>query len=1220
MKSVGSWLLVLLVALASLAGSTSAWADDLFIDINGTPTDATITASVVGSASFQSDEFGVLAFFVPPQNSGVLVSVEGPNGPEDPWILRGTTLATELDYLRISMGDLSTFTLDENNPITSSSNFVDGDVTDLAAYDGVTTLMPVYLGSGSSVNVTIRYNIEPELPPQIFLDVNGTPDNATLTASVVGPGSFLPALDGTVEFYLEPDDFGVLVSVEGVNGPERPWIVRGPGDGSYLNLLRISMGDFSTFTLDETHPITSSSAFVAGDVTDLAVFDGVTTLMSVLTGYSESTEVTVTIRYNIRSEIFIDVNGSETVASLTATVVGPASFVSNAGVLDFLLGPDDSGVLVSVEGLNGPNDPWIVRGPADASYLNLLRISMGDLSTFTLDENNPITSSLNFVSGSPTDLAVFDGVTTVMSVAQGSGPDVSVTIRFNIELPSHVFLDVNGTPSNATLTASVVGDASLESNGAGVLDFLVLPDASDVYVSVEGPNGPINPWVVRGPADGSYLNLLRISNGSLTPFTLDAASAITSSSNFVSGDVTDLAVFDGVTTLMPVSTGSGPDVYVTLRYNIVTPPEVFIDVNGTPDSATLTASVVGGVSFQPNALGALDFRLDPDDFGVVVAVDGANGTHLPWIVHGPVDGSYLSLLRIAMGDFSTFTLDENNPITSSSNFVSGNVTDLAVFDGVTTMMSVAEGSGPDVNVTFRYNIVTPSEVFIDVNGTPNNATLTASVVGDASFQAASGTGVLDFLVLPDFNDVQVVVEGANGPNNPWIVRGPVDGLYLNYLRISMGDLSTFTLDENHPITSSSTFVSGDVTDLAVFDGVTTLMPVSAGSGPDVNVTIRYHIVTPPEIFIDVDGTPDNATLTASVVGDASFRAGGAGVLDFFVQPNAYDIYVAVEGANGPGNPWFVRGPADGSYVNFLRISMGDFSTFTLDENNPITSSSNIVSGNVTDLAVFDGVTTLMPVYEGSGPDANVTIRYNIVTPPPQVFIDVDGTPDSATLTASVVGNASFESDLSGVLDFFLPPNTFDVRVEVEGLGGALNPWTVRGPADGSYLNFLRISTGDNSPFTLDENNPMSSSSNFVTGDPTDLAVFDGVTTMMAVATGSGPDVNVTIRYNIDETSDAPDFEASAIAFQLAGAFPNPFSPQTTIRFTLPEESAVDLAIYNVSGRLVRTLIANEPQTAGRHEVVWDGRDASGRELPSGVYLSRLESGGQVLRGRMNLMK
>ncbi|MCA9759835.1 MAG: hypothetical protein KDA27_28820, partial [Candidatus Eisenbacteria bacterium] len=234
-------------------------------------------------------------------------------------------------------------------------------------------------------------------------------------------------------------------------------------------------------------------------------------------------------------------------------------------------------------------------------------------------------------------------------------------------------------------------------------------------------------------------------------------------------------------------------------------------------------------------------------------------------------------------------------------------------------------------------------------------------------QAASGTGVLDFLEQPDFYDVHVAVEGANGPNNPWVVRAPVDGLYLNYLRISMGDGSVFPLDADHPITSSSTFVSGDVTDLAVLDGVTTLMPVVEGSGPDVNVTIRYNIVTPPEIFIDVDGTPDNATLTASVVGNASFQAGGAGVLDFFVLPNAYDVYVAVEGANGPTNPWFVRRPADGSYVNFLRISMGDNSTFTLDETHPITSSSTLVSGNVTDLAVFDGVTTLMPVYEGSGP-------------------------------------------------------------------------------------------------------------------------------------------------------------------------------------------------------------------------------------------------------------
>jgi hypothetical protein len=68
--------------------------------------------------------------------------------------------------------------------------------------------------------------------------------------------------------------------------------------------------------------------------------------------------------------------------------------------------------------------------------------------------------------------------------------------------------------------------------------------------------------------------------------------------------------------------------------------------------------------------------------------------------------------------------------------------------------------------------------------------------------------------------------------------------------------------------------------------------------------------------------------------------------------------------------------------------------------------------------------------------------------------------------------------------------------------------------------------------------------------------------------------------------------------------PNPFNPSTRISFDLPQEQHVKLDVLSVDGRRIRTLIARPLQT-GRHEIDWDGRDDSNRQLPSGIYLYRL---------------
>jgi hypothetical protein len=84
-------------------------------------------------------------------------------------------------------------------------------------------------------------------------------------------------------------------------------------------------------------------------------------------------------------------------------------------------------------------------------------------------------------------------------------------------------------------------------------------------------------------------------------------------------------------------------------------------------------------------------------------------------------------------------------------------------------------------------------------------------------------------------------------------------------------------------------------------------------------------------------------------------------------------------------------------------------------------------------------------------------------------------------------------------------------------------------------------------------------------------------------------------------------------------FPNPFNPRTTISFDLPTAGAVRMEIFDMAGRLVRTLVDSD-MSAGSHDVVWDGLDASGRGLGSGSYVARLAFGGKVEVVRMGLIR
>jgi hypothetical protein len=90
-------------------------------------------------------------------------------------------------------------------------------------------------------------------------------------------------------------------------------------------------------------------------------------------------------------------------------------------------------------------------------------------------------------------------------------------------------------------------------------------------------------------------------------------------------------------------------------------------------------------------------------------------------------------------------------------------------------------------------------------------------------------------------------------------------------------------------------------------------------------------------------------------------------------------------------------------------------------------------------------------------------------------------------------------------------------------------------------------------------------------------------------------------------------------FRLYQNFPNPFNPETTIKFAVPEDSDVAVQIFDITGRLVQTLVSSR-LSAGVYEIKWNGRDQGGQEVGSGIYFYRLMTGGFTQTKRMLLIR
>ena len=90
-------------------------------------------------------------------------------------------------------------------------------------------------------------------------------------------------------------------------------------------------------------------------------------------------------------------------------------------------------------------------------------------------------------------------------------------------------------------------------------------------------------------------------------------------------------------------------------------------------------------------------------------------------------------------------------------------------------------------------------------------------------------------------------------------------------------------------------------------------------------------------------------------------------------------------------------------------------------------------------------------------------------------------------------------------------------------------------------------------------------------------------------------------------------------YTLEQNYPNPFNPTTTIKYTIPKEGSVKIEVYDITGRLVNTLV-NTSQATGTYSVTWDGKNSLGHSVGSGIYLYRIQANDFVSVKKMVMLK
>jgi subtilisin-like proprotein convertase family protein len=396
----------------------------------------------------------------------------------------------------------------------------------------------------------------------------------------------------------------------------------------------------------------------------------------------------------------------------------------------------------------------------------------------------------------------------------------------------------------------------------------------------------------------------------------------------------------------------------------------------------------------------------------------------------------------------------------------------------------------------------------------------------------------------------------------------------------------------------------------------------------------------------VDGAPDNSgvVVTANPGGHA-FTTGPDGN---YTLANLYaGTYVVTVALPGYGAPPQVVTLEAGQQVTGINFAMGqvteyvfcDAPALAIPDNTPAGVSTTMLvteAGLISDIHCSVDIThtyigdliveltspagTVVRLHNGTGGTMeDIITTYDLLTPVdgPGAMSDFDGENPVGLWTLFVSDNAS--ADIGTLnewcLDLFIAEEVIGTSAGAMAAavvqGGVTLSWDYDpGVYDGFHV-YRRTAAGASERLTAE---PLASGTGRIEFTDPGYGIAPGTQLYYSYAMvrggeeiGRGSEIQVT-------------FEGAVpTVFALYDNFPNPFNPMTNIRFDLPQSSRVNLQIFDIGGRLVRTLV-DDQLPAASHVFPWDGTDDTGRRVASGTYTFRIITSRQAAAGKMMLVK
>ncbi|RMF62199.1 MAG: choice-of-anchor D domain-containing protein, partial [Calditrichaeota bacterium] len=589
--------------------------------------------------------------------------------------------------------------------------------------------------------------------------------------------------------------------------------------------------------------------------------------------------------------------------------------------------------------------------------------------------------------------------------------------------------------------------------------------------------------------------------------------------------------------------------------------------NSGPATIAAGESLTVAINFTPTSEGAKSASLaissnDPDEAALNVALQGSGG--LPDISVTPTAYSYgtVTIGQTATHGFTITNAGTFDLEVATISLLGTNASEFSVSIGGEFVLAPGQSQAVDVNFSPGSEGAKTATLRIESND-PDENPLDVVVSGNAVT-----TPIPDIAVNPtshDFGDVQV-----DQASNQMVEVSNVGAADLNVTSIAI--------------------TGADSTDFSVAD--TTPFTLAAGASKTMEVSFTPHTVGTKSAALRLESNdPDENPLAVDLTGNATTTSAA----NIAATPTSYDFGVLNVGETATHSFFISNDGASDLQVTgvsitgtnadqFAVVSGGGTFTLTPGQNREIQVLFNPTT--------FSAKSAILRIESNDANDNPLDIQLSgyLNTPPPMPLLVYPAYEDTADVLKWSRSNDPDNGDqITYTIEILSNQPTFraetqDTSMTIDEIAQSFNL------IDGTFY-FWRVKASDNHGAASD---------------------FSPLGKFLYVAN--------TVTGVKDDRSTNPT------SFRLAQNFPNPFNPTTQIDYELPARANVTLAIYDIRGRLVRRLLDGEDKPSGTHSVFWDGKDASGNSVSSGVYfyairISAAETGKTFVQTKkMTLLK